>query len=115
MASGVFAGLVTGALYGLRAAPGLRWALGWRLAGLLSLPGLEEGESLLRLVYAEALSATGNEPAAEDALDVARRRVLGRAARILDPGWRASFCENVPENARTLALARAVAAPAPGG
>ncbi|MFO0758449.1 MAG: AAA family ATPase [Byssovorax sp.] len=82
---------------------------------LLSLPGLEEGESLLRLVYAEALSATGNEPAAEDALDVARRRVLGRAARILDPGWRASFCENVPENARTLALARAVAAPAPGG
>jgi serine/threonine protein kinase/tetratricopeptide (TPR) repeat protein len=74
---------------------------------LLSLPGMEEGESLLRLVYAEALFAAGNRPAAEDAIDVARKRVLGRAARIVDPGWRASFCENVPENARTLALARA--------
>ena len=27
-----------------------------------------------------------------------------RAARISDPGWRKSFCERVPENARTLGL-----------
>jgi eukaryotic-like serine/threonine-protein kinase len=73
---------------------------------LLSLAGMEEGESILRLAYAEALAAAGNRPAAEDALGVARRRLLERAGRITDPIWRRSFCERVPENARTLSLAR---------
>ena len=71
---------------------------------LLSTGGMEEGESLLRLVYAESLAAVGHEAAAVDAIDVAHQRLAARAARISDPGWRKSFCERVPENARTLGL-----------
>src|SRR6185503_15103919 len=73
---------------------------------LLSLGGMEEGEPIVRLTYAEALLGAGNRPAADDAIAVARRRLLARAARIADPAWRKSFCERVPENARTLELAR---------
>jgi hypothetical protein len=68
--------------------------------------GMEEGESLVRLVYAEALQATGNLAAAEDAISVARKRLLARAGRISDLTLRASFCEGVPENARTLILSK---------
>jgi hypothetical protein len=32
-------------------------------------------------------------------------RTLQRAERVRDPAWRASFLENVPENARIVALA----------
>jgi serine/threonine protein kinase/tetratricopeptide (TPR) repeat protein len=71
---------------------------------LLATGGMEEGESLLRLVYAESLAAVGHEAAAIDAIDVAHQRLLARAARITDPGWRKSFCERVPSNARTLGL-----------
>ena len=45
-----------------------------------------------------------HEAAAVDAIDVAHQRLAARAARISDPGWRKSFCERVPENARTLGL-----------
>ena len=71
---------------------------------LLATGGMEEGESLLRLGYAESLAAVGHEAAAVDAIDVAHERLQARAARISDPGWRASFCERVPSNARTLGL-----------
>jgi hypothetical protein len=85
-------------------------ALGAAVEGtdlLLATGGMEEGESSLRLAYAEALAAVGDRPAAADAITVARRRLLARAARIADPAWRRSFCERVLENARTLSLARA--------
>ena len=68
--------------------------------------GMEEGESLVRLIYAEALQATGNLAAAEDAIAVARKRLLARAGRISDLMLRASFCEGVPENSRTLLLSK---------
>ncbi|HWO26111.1 MAG TPA: protein kinase [Kofleriaceae bacterium] len=70
------------------------------------LGGLEEGEALVRLVFAEALDAIGERAAARAALSAAAERLLARAARIDDPAWRASFLEEVPENARTLELAR---------
>jgi hypothetical protein len=73
---------------------------------LASLGGMEEGESLLRLAYAEALAATGALGAAWDALASARERLLARAALISDAQWRESFLAHVPENARTLQLAR---------
>jgi tetratricopeptide (TPR) repeat protein len=73
---------------------------------LASLGKVEEGEALARVVYAEALSATGDRPAACAAISDARDRLLAIASRIEDPPRRDSFLHNVPENARTLQLAR---------
>jgi hypothetical protein len=64
---------------------------------------IEEGESLIRLAYAEALHAVG-DARARAAFAAARQSVLERADRIADPELRRSFLERVPENARTLAL-----------
>jgi tetratricopeptide (TPR) repeat protein len=64
---------------------------------------LEEGESLIRLVYVEALSAAGRAAEADLALRAARDRLLARAARISDPAWRERFLSAVPDNAGTLA------------
>ncbi|HWO20228.1 MAG TPA: hypothetical protein VNO30_15775, partial [Kofleriaceae bacterium] len=66
--------------------------------------------AFVRLVRAEALHATnaaGDHAAARRAIADARARLLAIADRIADPAFRRSFLENVPENARTLALARA--------
>jgi eukaryotic-like serine/threonine-protein kinase len=61
----------------------------------------------LRLVHAEALHATGAHVAARAAIGEAKARVLAIADRIGDPAYRRSFLEDVPEVARTLALALA--------
>ena len=61
--------------------------------------------AFVRLAHAEALHATGAHDAAHAAIAQARARVLAIAARIADPGYRASFLAQVPENARTLTLA----------
>ena len=75
------------------------------MAGLNTLGNIEEGEALVRLVYAEALQATGAHDAACHAIRTARARLLYRASRIADASWRRCFLERVRENARTLALA----------
>jgi len=68
----------------------------------------------VRLAHAEALHATGAHDAARRAIADARTHLLAIADRIPDPDYRQSFVENVPENARTLALARAwLGGPAP--
>ncbi|AUX27367.1 protein kinase [Sorangium cellulosum] len=66
---------------------------------------LEEGESLVRLAYAEALAAAGAERAAAEALAAAREQLLRRAEKISDPSIRERFLTCVPDNAKTLALA----------
>jgi tetratricopeptide (TPR) repeat protein len=71
-----------------------------------ALGGVEEGESYVRLTYAEALEATGDRDAAREAIATARVRILERAAMIHDPRWKESFLERVRENARTLELAK---------
>ena len=76
------------------------------------LGAVEEGESLVRLAHAEAALETG-EMAAFEALAQAREHLLARAAKIADPSLRRSFLENVPENARTLALWDRVTSPVP--
>jgi hypothetical protein len=63
--------------------------------------------AFVRLVHAEALHATAAHDAARHAIAGARARVLAIADKIPDPGYQASFLENVPENARTRALAAA--------
>jgi len=75
------------------------------LAALGALSGIEEAEAALRLVHAECLVARGEEEKARAAILAARDWLLGRAARIGEPGWRQRFLEEVPSNARILALA----------
>ena len=74
-------------------------------AALERLGEIEEGESIVRLTYAEALSAAGEHQQARAALAIARQRLLARAERVADLGWRHRFLHEVPVNARTLALA----------
>jgi tetratricopeptide (TPR) repeat protein len=64
----------------------------------------EAGDSLVRLTYAEALVSAGATERAREAITQARQRLVARADEIADPALRRSFLENVPENARTLAL-----------
>jgi len=70
--------------------------------------------AFVRLAHAEALHATGAHEAARSAIAEARARLFTIAGRIGDPALKQSFLENVPENARTLALASAwIGEPAP--
>jgi tetratricopeptide (TPR) repeat protein len=68
--------------------------------------GLFRG-ALMRLTHAEALHATGARAAARSAVAQARAYLLAVADKIADPSYRTSFLDQVPENARTLALASA--------
>jgi len=70
-----------------------------------SLGGIEEGESLVRLVWAEALASAGPENEARQAITMAYRRLVERAEKIRDASWRKWFLEVVPENVRTRELA----------
>jgi eukaryotic-like serine/threonine-protein kinase len=79
---------------------------------LASLGSIEEGESLVCLLYAEALAASGRMADFAMAITDARDRLLARAAKISDPMWRERFLTNVSENARTLSLAPPVNAAA---
>jgi hypothetical protein len=63
--------------------------------------------AFVRLAHAEALQATGAHEAARHAITEGRSRLFAIADRISNPDHKQSFLENVPENARTLALARA--------
>jgi serine/threonine protein kinase len=82
-------------------------------AGILHrLEGVEEGEALIRLVHALAMEANGDARGAETAILEARKRLLERADRITDARLRRSFLDHIPENARTLAMARRYKAPA---
>jgi hypothetical protein len=77
-------------------------------AALLDAFGsVEKGEALVRLVHAETLDACGEPAQARVAIARARERVLARADRIGRQDWRSSFLDNIPEHARTLALAQA--------
>ena len=74
---------------------------------LESLPaGLEEGESVVRLVRAETLLAAGDLAGARAVVLTARERLMERAAKISVEEWRETFLHGVPDNARTLQLAR---------
>ncbi|WP_434047900.1 MULTISPECIES: serine/threonine-protein kinase PknK [Sorangium] len=67
---------------------------------LAALGSLEEGESLVRLAYAEALAASGAHREAAAVFAEARESLLARADRIADPRRRERFLTAVPENAR---------------
>jgi tetratricopeptide (TPR) repeat protein len=73
---------------------------------LTAIAPVEEGDAYVRVVHASALHVEGKHEDARAAIAAARARLLDSADRIGDEDWRRSFLENVPENARTLALAR---------
>ncbi|WP_437718424.1 protein kinase [Sorangium sp. So ce448] len=77
---------------------------------LAALGSLEEGESLVRLAYAEALAASGAHGEASAVLSEARELLLARARRIADPRRRERFLTAVPENARIVRGARGATA-----
>jgi eukaryotic-like serine/threonine-protein kinase len=79
----------------------------WALDRLTEHGASEFRNDYARLVYAEALRATGDLEGAARAIANARRHVLATADRIADPGARRSFLANVPESQRTMALAEA--------
>ncbi len=74
---------------------------------LVSLGGIDEGESLVRLVWAEALFADDQEMLARAAVADAAHRLEARAARMTNPAIREAFLTQIPENAMTLELAQA--------
>jgi len=76
------------------------------LEGLEGLGQVQEGESLIRLTLAEALEAAGQHDEARVAVLVAQRWLTARANLIAKPELRASFREQLLENARTDARAR---------
>jgi hypothetical protein len=80
---------------------------------LESLGGIEEGESLVRLVYAEAFAASGDLTAFAAAIESARDRLMMRAEKISVRAWRERFLHGVPDNARTLELAESKRIDAP--
>jgi tetratricopeptide (TPR) repeat protein len=74
--------------------------------GLEALDRVQEGESLIRLTWAEALAAAGRADAARAAILDAQRSLEERALRIDSEELRTSFSSRVPENARIVRLAR---------
>jgi len=71
-------------------------------AALEALQSVDEGESLVRLVRAEALAATSDPEGAILALRAAHTPLCERATSISKPRYRVSFLQDVPENARIL-------------
>jgi eukaryotic-like serine/threonine-protein kinase len=72
---------------------------------LESLGAMGEGETLVRLAYAECLLAAHDIEAARLVLLRARERLHARAAGLGPRGNREAFCAIVPYNAETLRLA----------
>ncbi len=75
-------------------------------AALDELGVMDEGESIVRLAYVEAMLAVGRHAEARVEVARARERLLERAAAIHDDALVRSFLGAVPENARILDLAR---------
>jgi eukaryotic-like serine/threonine-protein kinase len=69
------------------------------------LGGTVEGESVIRVAWAEALYAKGDIEGAKKAIKIARDRLLERAAKIKNPEWRKNFIGTIQEHNRTLARA----------
>jgi eukaryotic-like serine/threonine-protein kinase len=71
---------------------------------LLAQPGRVEGETLVRLAYAEALRATSDHAGALAAVRDLCRRIQSRAEAIAAGAGRERFLARVPQNALAAAL-----------
>jgi hypothetical protein len=68
--------------------------------------GAADRDALLRLVRAEALRAEGRAEEAASVIARALDRLRARGHAISDPAVRQAFLSRIPENARTVELAR---------
>jgi ATP/maltotriose-dependent transcriptional regulator MalT len=66
---------------------------------------VEEGEALIRVVYAECLLASGDVVSARRVIEEASQRLDTRAAAIHDAPSRRAFTVRLPSHARTFELA----------
>jgi serine/threonine protein kinase len=73
---------------------------------LAKLRGVESGQLYIRLQFAAALEASGRGIQARAVIEAARDRLVAMANRITDARRRASFLEDVPENAAVRAWLR---------
>ncbi len=67
---------------------------------LEELGGVEDTESYVRVVYADALFTSGRVDDAKAAIATELERLAGRIARINNPSFRESFKTRVAANAR---------------
>ena len=70
---------------------------------------VDDGEMMIRVVYAEVLGKLGRNDEAANVLRGADLRLQEQAARIADESQRARFLRGVPEHARLLELVSALA------
>jgi tetratricopeptide (TPR) repeat protein len=75
-------------------------------AQLETLGQIQDGESSVRLAFAECLIAFQDLIAARKVIEKATERLRKQANSIDVPEWRRSFLERIPEHARIFALAR---------
>jgi len=97
-------GVVARARLGRGDSPGALTASREANDALVSLGEIEEGESMVGLVHAEALAASGAADDARAVLVTTHERLLARAERIGEPAWRHRFLHDVPVNARIATL-----------
>ena len=97
-------GVVARARLGMGDSPAALVAAREATEALTSLGEIEEGESMVGLVHAEALAAAGAPDDAREALVSTHERLLARAERIGEPAWRHRFLHDVPVNARIATL-----------
>lgn len=71
---------------------------------LQTLDSVECDEALVRLVYAQAMSANHDHHGARKAIATARECLLERADKIGRPDWRQSFLQQIPDHVRTMQL-----------
>ncbi|GAB4561467.1 MAG: hypothetical protein Tsb0020_09000 [Haliangiales bacterium] len=79
-------------------------AQAWQLMN--SLGSVERGEAFVRLVWIEALLASGDEQQAGLVACDAAEILRARASEISRLDWRESFLENIPVHVQTIALSR---------
>jgi hypothetical protein len=75
-------------------------------AQLEELGQVQDGETTIRLAFAECLIAATDLAAAKPVIEKALDRLRKQARNIAIPEWRQSFLTRIPEHCRILELAR---------
>jgi serine/threonine protein kinase/tetratricopeptide (TPR) repeat protein len=66
---------------------------------------VQDGEAVIRLVFAECLIASSEVETAKQVIEKSVKRLRIQVASIHNPEWRRSFLTRIPEHARTLEIA----------
>ena len=74
---------------------------------------VEDGDSTIRLAYAECLAASSDLVEARQVITKAMERLSKQAGSIDNPEWRQSFLNRIPEHRRIIELSRELGIPSP--